>query len=89
MIKEEFIEFLKTESEKRGFGNKWAQLLTSSDDFWRKFIPGVDRLEDDMDLSQDGKVIIKYNKSLYSKDKEKIFETTYEDFVQNYQRSLQ
>lgn len=66
----------------------WCKVATNSDDFWSLYKPGVDWLEDDMNLSVDGVVKITFNKSLCGKDTSKIFETTYEDFVANYDKTV-
>jgi len=88
MNKEEFIEFLKTKQEEAsGLNPSWCKIATNSDDYWKLNKPAVDWLEDDMDLSEDGIVKITYAKSLYG-GKPKTFETSYDDFKDNYEKTI-
>jgi|JFJP01.1.fsa_nt_gi hypothetical protein len=86
MNKSDFILFLiKMSSENI---NCWRKTYENSDDYWHLYKPFVDWLEDDMDLTKDGVVKITYNKSLYDNESAKIFETTYDDFVKNYNKTI-
>jgi hypothetical protein len=88
MTKQEFILFLKDKAQEREYLNHWKQMASNSDDFWMLYKPFVDWVEDDMDLREEGVVIITYNKSLYENERAKEFRTTYEDFVKNYDKTL-
>lgn len=88
MTKSEFIKFLIEKEEVRGLMMPcWVRTYTNSDDHWKLNKPAVDWLEDDMNLSTEGLVKITYNKSLYDNDSAKVFETTYEDFCKNYDKT--
>lgn len=88
MTKQEFISFLKDKAKEREYITHWKQMASNSDDFWELFKPCVDWLEDDMDLREEGVVLITYNKSLYDNESAKEFRTTYEDFVENYDKTV-
>jgi hypothetical protein len=87
MNKEEFIAFLKEKENELEFQTHWAKVAINSDDYWHLYKPAVDWLEDYMDLTKDNIVQITYNQSLYN-DTSKIFETTYDDFVENYHKTI-
>jgi len=87
MTKQELIDFLKEEESKRSGITHWSRVYTNSDDYWNLTKPGVDWLEDDMDISKEGVVKITYNKSLYGQDDSKVFESTYDDFKANYNKT--
>ena len=87
MNKNEFIEFLKQKAEERPYGTHWSKVATNSDDFWKLYKPGVDWVEDTMDLKVEGVVEINYNISLYDGSC-KVFKTSYDDFKENYEGSL-
>jgi hypothetical protein len=88
MNKSEFITFMKHEELKRPYMPHWGKVASNSDDYWKLIRPAVDWLEDDMDLTTDYVVKITYNKSLYSNESAKVAELSYEEFVENYDRTL-
>ena len=85
MIKSEFIDFL--ENQEKSTMTCWCKIYTNSDDYWKLYKPAVDCVEDDMDLTTEGIVKITYNKQLYTNTFE-TFETTYDDFVKNYSKTI-
>ena len=88
MTKEEFISFLKEKAEHHGIGcTHWKQTYENTEDFWHLYKPFVDWVEDTMNLTEDGVVLITYNQSLYE-NISKEFRTTYEDFIQNYNKTI-
>ena len=88
MNKSEFIIFLKQEESKRRFMPHWGKVATNSDDYWKLIRPAVDWLEDDMDLTVENVVKITYDKSLYSHEEPKVAELSYEEFADNYVKTL-
>ena len=89
MNKEEFTDFLKRKAEERSGSTHWAKTATNTDDYWHLYKPGVDWLEDDMDLKEDGVVKIMYDKTLgIGDDTSQEFKTTYDDFVSNYDKTV-
>lgn len=85
MEKQEFIDFLiKQEND---YITCWKRVAVNSNDYWNLHKPFVDSLEDDMDLTGDNIVRIRYNKCLSDNESMKIFETTYEDFIENYKKN--
>lgn len=88
MEKHEFIEFLINKSKERDLiSSHWVQTYTNSTKYWTLFKPFVDWLADDLELTEDGQVKITYDKSLYG-NTSKIFQTSYEDFVKNYDKTV-
>jgi hypothetical protein len=88
MTKSEFITFLKEKQEERGIElSHWRQTSSNNDDWWHLYKPFVDWLEDDMCLFLKDVVRIRYNKTLYG-NTTKQYDTTYEDFVKNYDKTL-
>lgn len=83
MTKSEFIEFLEKKAIEREHISHWQRASSNSDDFWNLYRPFVDWMEDEMDLRVDDVVKISWDRSFYY-DSEKVFETTYEGFAQNY-----
>ena len=88
MTKQEFISFLKDKAKEREYQSHWHNPYGNSDDFWELYKPAVDWFEDDMDLREEGVVIITYNKSLYDNNPSKEFRTTYDNFVKEYDRYI-
>ena len=88
MTKQEFISFLRAQAKAREHLNHWKQMASNSDDYWELYKPAVDGLEDDMDLREEGVVIVTYNKSLYDNNSAKEFRTTYDDFAKHYNDTL-
>jgi len=90
MNKREFILFLTKKAEERNSLclKHWAKTYSNSNDYWHLNIPCVDWLEDDMDLTEENIEKITYNKSLCGDDESKTIETTYEDFIKNYDKRL-
>lgn len=86
MNKEEFIVFLKEKAKENEFLPHWVKTHSNSDDYWRLYKPFMDWLEDDMDLTKEDVVKITFNKSLYDNTSE-VFETTYDDFIKNYEKN--
>lgn len=84
MTKEDFIKFLETKATEAVFSSHFARTYTNSDDYWKWYIPAVDCLEDDIDLSVDNQVKFTYNKSLYDNESsiEEFFE--YEEFIEKF-----
>jgi len=87
MNKIEFIEFLKQKELERKNITHWARAATNSDEMWKLYKPFVDWFEDSMDLKNEGIVEIHFSKCLYD-GSFKVFKTTYDDFKENYYKSL-
>jgi len=88
MNKQKFVDFLNKKAEERQYMTHWKKVYSNSDDFYQLHKPAVDWLEDSMDLRVEGVVKISYNQSLYDNESTKIFETTYDDFVTNYDKTI-
>lgn len=85
MTKIEFINFLKEKAQNTLISH-WKQSFEDIDEHWRLYRPSVDWMEDQMDLSTDGVVRITFSESFY--DDPKSIDMTYEEFVENYSKSV-
>lgn len=84
MTKKEFIDFLNEKaSSSTGSVSHFVKMFSNSDDYWNWYRPGVDWLEDDINLSTEGKVVFTYDKSL-GDDTSIEEEYTYEDFIEKF-----
>ena len=87
MTKSEFITFLIEKEQERGLNlSHWRKTYDNSDNFWHLYRPFLDWVEDEMCLYHENCVQITYEQSLYGNDSKK-YETTYEDFVKNYDKT--
>jgi len=86
MSKQEFIDFLTQKANERKHQTHWAKIYTNSDDHWELYVPCVDWFADSIDLTVEGFVKVEYDKSMF--DNTKIFQTTYEDFMTNYDKTV-
>lgn len=87
MTKQDFITFLKLKAEEAGlFASYWKKSFTNSEDYWTLCHPTLDWMEDQMDLSEDGVVEIKYFESIY--DDPKMIRMTYMDFIADHSKSI-
>ena len=84
MTKEEFIKILEQKESESNFTPHFGRAYTNSDDYWNWYMPGVDCLEDDIDLSVDGQVKFTYNKSLYDNESSKQMICSYEEFMEKF-----
>lgn len=87
MAKQEFIEFLKQKESEREYLNHW-KCVSDSGEHWTLNKPCVDWLSDDLKLTKDGIVTVNYNKVLFGNEPNDVFETTYDDFVENYYKTI-
>ena len=85
MDKQEFIELLKQKESERKYLNHW-KCVSDSGEYWRLEKPGVDWLSDDLQLKKDGIVTVNYNKVIYDNTPNDVFEITYDDFAENYDK---
>ena len=87
MNKQEFIEFLKQKESESKYLNHW-KCVSDSGEHWILEKPGVDWLSDDLQLKKDGIVTVNYNKVLFGNEPNDVFETTYDDFAENYNKTV-
>lgn len=86
MTKLEFIEFLKTKQKQLGHTTHWEPTYNNSDEHWSLFRPSVDWLEDTINLSTEGVIKVSYGETFY--DDPKIIDMSYEEFIENYDKSV-
>ena len=67
MTKQEFINYLKESASLNNYTPHWRQTYTNSEDYWSYYKPGVDGLEDDLEIKEDS-VIWTVPTSLYSNE---------------------
>lgn len=84
MNKQDFIKLLEVEQDKSCFTSCFKRSYLNSDDFWGWDVPFVDGLQPDINLSEDGIVILTCNKSLYDDDESVVKRYTYDEFIENY-----
>ena len=81
MIKEEFIQILKTHAKTANiFGGRFIS-VSDDENYWRYHRPAVDTLEPSIDLSYEGFVMYHPNIGFNDNTSEKI---SYEDFIAKY-----
>lgn len=86
MTKIEFIGFLKSKEIELQHVSHWKQSFEGTDEHWTLYRPSVDWLEDRMDLSKEGIVKIIYSEAFY--DDPKYLEMSYEEFIEDYSKSV-
>ena len=81
MIKEEFIEILKTHAKSAGvFGNRFV-CISDDNNHWKYERPAIDVLEPHIDLSNEGIIIYHPNIGFGDNTTKEI---SYEDFITKY-----
>jgi hypothetical protein len=80
MNKSDFIKWLvKKEREAGILQPRFEKAHRNNEDHWIYYCPEIDKIEDDINLETEGKVIFTYDKDFFTEPKIKEF--TYDEFV--------